>query len=122
MPRNNMKNYTREAQPTMDAQPEPPRRESASTTLAQDVSFDERSFKLTTLAVESFGRLGEEGYQFIDEIATHAAGGTDGGSMAQEAVFKERLLLQTTRTSTGGGEKSRTSAEHINTNDLGLEC
>ena len=26
------------------------------------VSFDERSFKLTTLAVESFGRLGDEGY------------------------------------------------------------
>ena len=29
------------------------------------VSFDERSFKLATLAVESFGRLGEEGYEFI---------------------------------------------------------
>ncbi|CAN0450115.1 unnamed protein product, partial [Ectocarpus sp. 12 AP-2014] len=43
------------------------------------VSFDERSFKLTTLAVESFGRLGEEGYEFIDELATHAAGGRDGG-------------------------------------------
>ena len=28
----------------------------------------------------------------------------------------------TTRTSTRGGEKSRTSVEHINTNDLGLEC
>ena len=27
----------------------------------------------------------------------------------------------TTRTSTGGGEKSRTSVEHTNTNDLGLE-
>ena len=33
--------------------------------------FDERSFKLTTLVVESFGRLGEEGYEFIDELATH---------------------------------------------------
>ena len=43
------------------------------------VSFDERSFQLTTLAVESFGRLGEEGYEFIDELATHAAGGRDGG-------------------------------------------
>ena len=31
------------------------------------VSFDKRSFKLTTLAVESFGRLGEGGYEFIDE-------------------------------------------------------
>ena len=56
------------------------------------VSFDERRFKLTTLAVESFGRLGEKGYEFIDELATHAAGGRDGGSMAQKGVFKERLL------------------------------
>ena len=56
------------------------------------VSFDESSFKLTTLAVESFGRLGEEGYKFIDELATHAAGGRDRGSMAKKGVFKERLL------------------------------
>ena len=28
-------------------------------------------------------RLGEEGYEFIDELATHDAGGRDGGSMAQ---------------------------------------
>ena len=56
------------------------------------MSFDERSFKLTTFAVESFCRLGEEGYEFIDELATHAAGGRDGGSMAQKGVFKERLL------------------------------
>ncbi|CAB1115520.1 unnamed protein product [Ectocarpus sp. CCAP 1310/34] len=56
------------------------------------VSFDERSFKLTTLAVESFGRLGEEGYEFIDELATHAVGGRDGGTMALKGVFKERLL------------------------------
>ena len=104
------------------------------------MSFDERSFKLTTLAVESFGRLvGEEGYEFIDELATHAAGGRDGGSMAQKGVFKERLVqvifggytgshlppspavqAVTTRTSTRGGEKSRSSIELINTNDLGL--
>ncbi|CAM9659389.1 unnamed protein product, partial [Scytosiphon promiscuus] len=35
------------------------------------VPFDERSFKLATLAAESFGRLGEEGYEFINELATH---------------------------------------------------
>ena len=29
--------------------------------------FDERSFKLSTLAVGSFGHLGKEGYEFIDE-------------------------------------------------------
>ena len=56
------------------------------------VSFDERSFKLTTLAVESFGRLGEEGYEFIDELAAHAAGGRNGESMALKGVFNERLL------------------------------
>ena len=82
------------ARPVMGQQLKRPRRESVSTTLVQDtyVSFDERSFKLTTLAVESFGRLGEEGYQFIDELATHAAGGRDGESMALKGVFKERLL------------------------------
>ena len=31
------------------------------------VSFDERSHKLITLAVESFGRLGREGSEFIDK-------------------------------------------------------
>ena len=79
-------------QPPMEQQPKPPRREeSVSTTNARPrhVSFDERSFKLTTLAVESFGYLGEEGYTFIDELATHAAGGRDGGSMAKKEVFKE---------------------------------
>ena len=42
--------------------------------------------------MESFGRLGEEGYEFIDEIATHAAGGRHGGTMTQKGVYKERLL------------------------------
>ena len=45
------------------------------------VFFDERSFKLATLAVEIFGYNGEEGHKFVDELATHAAGGRDGGSM-----------------------------------------
>ena len=75
----------------IESQPKPPRRESASARPGH-VSFDERSLKLTTLAVESFGRLGEEGYEFIDELAAHAAGGRDGGSMALKGVFKERLL------------------------------
>ena len=52
------------------------------------VSFDERSFKHTTLAVESFGRLGEEGYEFINELATHAAGGRNGGSIALKRGFQ----------------------------------
>lgn len=37
---------------------------------------------MTTLAGESFGRLGEEGYDFINELATHIATGTEGSSMA----------------------------------------
>ena len=53
------------------------------------VSFDERSHKLATVAVESFGRLGVEGSNFIDQLA---AGGRDGGSMARKGVVKERLL------------------------------
>ena len=96
------------------------------------VYFDERSFKLTTLAVESFGRFGEEGYEFIDELATHAAGGRDGGSerglqgTTSSGLFggytDSHLPPSPARTSTGGWEKSRTSVEHINTNDLGSEC
>ena len=33
------------------------------------VSFDERSHKLATLAVKSFGRLGVEGSNFVDQLA-----------------------------------------------------
>ena len=50
------------------------------------------NFVRIALAVESFSRLGEEGYEFIDELATHAVGGRDGGTMALKGVFKERLL------------------------------
>ena len=40
------------------------------------------------------GRQASEDVLDVDELATHAAGGRDGGSMAQKGVFKERLLLQ----------------------------
>ena len=56
------------------------------------VSFDERSHKLTTVAVESFGRLGVEGSYFIDQLAASVLGGRGGGSMAKKGVLKERLL------------------------------
>ena len=36
--------------------------------------------------------IGEEGFKFIDELATHAAEGRHGGLMAQKEVFKERRL------------------------------
>ena len=42
------------------------------------VSFDERSYKLATLAVESFGRLGREGSEQIDHVAGSIVGGTGG--------------------------------------------
>ena len=50
---------------------------------AGQVSFDERSHKLVTLAVESFGRLGKEGINsdFIDQLAASIVGGTDGGDL-----------------------------------------
>ena len=57
------------------------------------MSFDEeRSHKLVTLAVESFGCLGREGSECIDELATTVVRGRDGGAMAKKGICKERLL------------------------------
>ena len=56
------------------------------------VSFDERSYKLATLAVESFGRLGEEGSDLIDQVPASIVGGTDASSLARKGVCKERLF------------------------------
>ena len=56
------------------------------------VSFDERSHKLATITVESFGRLGREGSDFIDQLATNVVGGRDGGAMTKKGICKERLL------------------------------
>ena len=42
--------------------------------------------------MESFGRLGGEDNEFTFELATHAAGRRDGGTVAREGVYKERLL------------------------------
>ena len=58
------------------------------------VSFDERRHKLATLAVESFGRLGKEGSDLIDQMAASIVGGTDASSLARKGVCKE-LLFQT---------------------------
>ena len=55
-------------------------------------SFDERSYKLATLAVESFGRLGKEGNDMIDQVAASIVGGTDASSRARKGVCKERLF------------------------------
>ena len=56
------------------------------------VSFDERSHKLITLAVESFGRFGRERSEFIDQLATSVVGGRDGGAMAKKGICTERRL------------------------------
>ena len=57
------------------------------------VSFDERSHKRTTVAVDRFERLGVEGsYYFIDQLAASVVGGRDGESMARKGLLKERLL------------------------------
>ena len=56
------------------------------------LSFDKRSHKLVTLAVESFGRLGREGSEFIDQLATSVVGGRDGRAMAKKDTWKEHLL------------------------------
>ena len=60
------------------------------------VSFDERSHKLVTLAVESstFGRLGEEGSDLIDQLGASTVGGTDGGSVVRKYVCKEHTFFR----------------------------
>ena len=56
------------------------------------VSFDERSYKLATLAMESFGHLGNEGSDLIDQVAAIIVGGMGGSSLARKGVCKERLF------------------------------
>ena len=58
----------------------------------EQVSFDERSYKLATLAVESFGRLGKKGSDLIDQVVASIVGGTDASSRARKGVCKERLF------------------------------
>ena len=55
-------------------------------------SFDERSYKLATLAVERFGRLGKEGSDVIDQVAASIVEGTDASSRVRKGVCKERLF------------------------------
>ena len=54
--------------------------------------FDERSFKLANLTVDSFGRLGKEDNDLIDQVAASITGGTDGSSLARKGACKERLF------------------------------
>ena len=54
------------------------------------VSFDEPSYKLATLAVGSFGCLAKEGSDLIDQAAASIVGGTDISSLARKGGCKER--------------------------------
>lgn len=63
------------------------------------LSRDDRSFKLTALAVEGFGRLGGEGYEFIGELTTHEAGGGDGGYMTPKRETWVLFMAQQASTS-----------------------
>ena len=56
------------------------------------VSFGERSYKLATLTVESFGCLGKEGSNLVDQVAASIIGGTDASSLARNGVCKECLF------------------------------
>ena len=58
----------------------------------RQVFFDERSYKVATLAVNSFGRLGKEGSDLIDQMAASIVRGTDGSYLARKGVCKERLF------------------------------
>ena len=58
----------------------------------RQVPFDERSCNLATLGVESFGRLGREGCDLIDQVAAIIVGGTGASSLAWKGVCKERLF------------------------------
>lgn len=79
---------------TMDHPPllPPKRAERQPYARPRDVSFDERSHKPATLAVESFGRLGIESNTFIYQLAASVVGGRDGGLVAKKGVVKGRLL------------------------------
>lgn len=54
--------------------------------------FDERSHILVTLAVESFGVLGQEGSEVIGQVAAigqlavNIVGGTDGRSLSRKGL------------------------------------
>ena len=54
-------------------------------------SFDKLSHELVTHAVESFGRLGREGSEFIHQVATSVVRGRDDGAMVNKGICEECL-------------------------------
>lgn len=53
-------------------------------TLLGYVPFDERSHKLVTLAVKSYGSLGREGSEFVNQLTTSVVGGRSGRVSARK--------------------------------------
>ena len=49
------------------------------------------SYKLTTLAVESFGCLRKSGTEFIDQLATSIVGRTNSDDLRRKGIVKEHL-------------------------------
>ena len=66
-------------------------RESATTTPALDTCPSTSAAILVTLAMESVGRLGREGSELVDQLATSVVGGRDGGAMAKKGICKQRF-------------------------------
>lgn len=54
------------------------------------MSFDKRVFKLTTLTVEEFGRLGRNGEDLLEQEATSMVGRKDGGK-TRKGMLTERI-------------------------------
>lgn len=55
------------------------------------MSFDERFFKLTNLAVESFRRLGRKGEDLLEQVVTSVFRGEECGGKARKGVSMERI-------------------------------
>ena len=59
---------------------------------SRHLSLDERSNTLATITVDRFRRLGREGSEFIDQLATSVVAGRHGGAMAMKDICKENHL------------------------------
>ena len=93
------------------------------------MSFAEHSYKLATLAVESFGCRAKEDGNLTDQVAASIVGETDGSSPARKDVFEERLFqiiavttqVQTNPEGPPGREGKEGRSWRTATNDLGME-
>ena len=57
------------------------------------MSFDKRTYKLTTLTVERFRRLGKGGNKFVDQLATAVVGEADDGNLRRKGLVKAYLQI-----------------------------